>query len=52
MTAVLSDRDPLLVVVDVKPDQIHAASRTRLSAVILDAMMLGTLQSQSQTVVQ
>jgi hypothetical protein len=40
----------MLVVFDVKPDQIHAASRTRLSGVILDAMALGTLQGE--TVVQ
>jgi hypothetical protein len=46
MTRLLAERDPMLVVFDVKPDQIHAASRTRLSGVILDAMALGTLQSE------
>jgi len=53
----LSARDPMLVVFDVKPDQIHAASRTRLSSVILDAMVLGNLsgareEPQSSTVTQ
>jgi hypothetical protein len=33
----------MLVVFDVKPDQIHAASRTRLSGVILDVMALESL---------
>jgi hypothetical protein len=39
----LAGRDPMLVVFDVKPDQIHAASRTRLSGAILDAMVLESL---------
>ena len=33
----------MLVVFDGKPDQIHAASRTRLSGVIIDVMMLESL---------
>jgi hypothetical protein len=37
---VLNDHDPVLVVFDGKPDQIHVASRTRLSGAIIDAMML------------
>jgi hypothetical protein len=36
----LSERDPVLVVFNGTPDQIHAASRTRLSGVIIDAMLL------------
>ncbi len=53
----LAGRDPLLVVFDVKPDQIHAASRTRLSGAILDAMVLGSLsgtrdEPQSGAVIQ
>ena len=44
MARLLSARDPMLVVFDVTPDQIRAASRTRLSGVILDAMALGSLQ--------
>jgi hypothetical protein len=47
MARLLAERDPMLVVFDVKPDQIHAASRTRLSGVILDAMALGTLQGET-----
>jgi hypothetical protein len=39
----LAERDPVLVVVDGKPDQIHAASRTRLSGAIIDALMLQSL---------
>jgi hypothetical protein len=38
--SLLAERDPVLVVFDVKPNQIHAASRTRLSSVILDMMAL------------
>ena len=53
----LAGRDPMLVVFDVKPDQIHAASRTRLTNVILDAMVLESLSGtgeelQSDTVIQ
>jgi hypothetical protein len=33
----------VLVVVSGKPDQIHVASRTRLSGAIIDAMMLQSL---------
>jgi hypothetical protein len=33
----------MLLVFDVKPNQIHGASRTRLSRVILDLMVLDTL---------
>jgi hypothetical protein len=47
VTKLLAERDPVLVAFDGKPDQIHAASRTRLSGVILDAMVLGSL---SQTI--
>ena len=46
VTKLLAERDPVLVVFDGKPDQIHAASRTRLSGVIIDAMLL---QSASRT---
>jgi hypothetical protein len=41
----LSARDPLLLVVDGKQDQIHLASRTRLSGVVIDAMLLGSLST-------
>ena len=36
----LAGRDPLLVVVDGTPERIHAASRTRISGLIMDAMLL------------
>ena len=40
VNGLLAERDPVLVVFDGKPDQIHVASRTRLSGAIIDAMML------------
>jgi hypothetical protein len=40
---VIDDHDPVLIVVDAKPEQIHVASRTRLSGAIIDAMMLENL---------
>jgi hypothetical protein len=39
----MAERDPVLVVFDGKPEQIHAASRTRLSGAIIDALMLQNL---------
>ena len=39
----LAERDPMLVVFDGKPEQIHVASRTRVSGAIIDAMMLESL---------
>jgi len=33
-------RDPILVVFDGTPEQIHAASRTRISGLIMDLMLL------------
>ena len=39
----LAERDPVLVVFDGKPEQIHVASRTRLSGAIIDVMMLESL---------
>lgn len=44
----LAERDPVLVVFDGKPDQIHGASRTRLSGLILDAMLLRGLTRMGQ----
>ena len=40
LTDLLNERDPVLVVFDGSADQIQAASRTRLSGVIMDAMLL------------
>jgi hypothetical protein len=47
----MSARDPILVVFDGTPEQIHAASRTRISGLIMDAMLLqnlGEATSKSQ----
>ena len=46
LTELLAERDPVLVVFDGKPEQIHVASRTRLSGVIIDAMMLESLSAR------
>jgi hypothetical protein len=43
MAKLLGERDPVLVVFDGKPEQIHVASRTRLSGAIIDVMMLGNM---------
>jgi hypothetical protein len=52
ISSLLAERDPVLVVFDGKPEQIHVASRTRLSSAIIDAMMLqgmGRATTQSGT---
>jgi hypothetical protein len=36
----VTGRDPILVVFDGTPEQIHAASRTRISGLIMDVMLL------------
>ena len=43
VNALLAEHDPVLVVFDGKPEQIHVASRTRLSRAIIDAMLLESL---------
>ncbi len=43
VASLLAGRDPVLVVFDGKSDQIHAASRTRLSGVMVDMMLLESL---------
>jgi hypothetical protein len=43
VSKLLASRDPVLVVFDGKPDQIHAASRTRLPGLILNMMLLENL---------
>lgn len=40
-------RDPILVVFDGTPEQIHAASRTRISGLILDVMLIESLGGAS-----
>lgn len=44
----LGDRESVLVVFDVKPNQIHAASRARLSRVVLDLMAVGALSGDDE----
>jgi hypothetical protein len=41
-------RDPILVVFDGTPEQIHAASRTRISGMIMDVMLLQSLTTMGQ----
>jgi hypothetical protein len=43
MNGLLAEHDPVLVVFDGQPEQIHVTSRTRLSGAIIDAMMLESL---------
>ena len=43
LKGLLAEHNPMLVVFDGKPDQIHVASRTRLSGAMIDAMMLESL---------
>jgi hypothetical protein len=43
LTELLAGRDPVLVVFDGTAEQIHAASRARLTGLIMDAMMLESL---------
>jgi hypothetical protein len=40
----VASRDPILVVFDGTPEQIHAASRTRISGLIMDAMLFQSLR--------
>jgi hypothetical protein len=41
----LAGRDPILVVFDGTPEQIHASSRTRISGLIMDVMLLQNMGS-------
>jgi hypothetical protein len=41
----VTGRDPILVVFDGTPEQIHAASRTRISGLIMDVMLLERMGS-------
>jgi hypothetical protein len=40
LTELMSGRESILVVLDGAPERIHAASRTRISSVMMDAMLL------------
>ena len=48
LTKLLAERDPVLVVFDGTADRIHAASRTGLSGLIMDAMLLESLGQARQ----
>jgi hypothetical protein len=57
VTELVSGREPILVVFDGTPEQIHAASRTRISGLIMDLMLIqnlagATMGQQSSTVQQ
>jgi hypothetical protein len=39
----VAGRDPILVMFDATPERIHAASRTRISGLIMDAMLIQSL---------
>jgi FecR-like protein/putative zinc finger protein len=44
----VAGHDPILVVFDGTPEQIHAASRTRISGLIMDVMLLENLSRVTQ----
>ena len=48
LTKLLAERDAVLVVVNGQADEIHAASRTRLTGLIMDVMLLGSLGEQAK----
>ena len=48
LAELMAGRDPILVVFDGSPEQIHAASRTRISGLIMDLMLIETLEPGDQ----
>lgn len=48
LASLLAARDPILVVFDATTEQIHAASRTRISGLIVDVMLLESLGRAGQ----
>lgn len=48
LASLLAARDPILVVFDATMEQIHAASRTRISRLIVDVMLLESLGRAGQ----
>ena len=52
VTKLLAERDPVLVVFDGSAEQIHAASRSRLTGMIMDVMLLASVSQTDQTVRQ
>jgi len=49
VSELVAGRDPILVVFDGTPEQIHAASRTRISGMIMDLMMIENLGRAQQS---
>jgi hypothetical protein len=49
VTELVAAHDPILVVFDGTPEQIHASSRTRISGLIMDVMLLESLSRATQT---
>jgi hypothetical protein len=47
ITELVASRDPILVVFDGTPEQIHAASRTRITGLIMDVMLLDSLNRRT-----
>ena len=48
LNELLAGRDPILVVFDGTPEQIHASSRTRIAGLIMDVMLLQNLGALSR----
>jgi hypothetical protein len=48
ISKLLAERDPVLMVFDGSPEQIHAASRTRVTGLILNMMLLENLSRTSE----
>ena len=48
VTELLARRDPVLVVFDGSAEQIHASSRTRISGLIMDLMLIESLSGAIQ----
>jgi hypothetical protein len=49
LAELLAGRDPILVAFDGTPELIHAASRTRISGLIMDVLLLQSLGGQAGT---
>jgi hypothetical protein len=45
VSELVAGRDPILVMFDATPERIHAASRTRISGLIMDAMLIQSLSA-------
>jgi hypothetical protein len=52
LSELMAGRDPILVVFDGTSEQIHAASRTRITGLIMDVMLLQNLGSAASQPVQ